>query len=69
VSLLTGFELDSPHANSIGGLLTSIEGDIPVTGKLFNVGGGTLRVMQADPKGVKLVRLTLKNVKTGLTAP
>jgi len=68
VSLLTGFELQSQHATSVGGFLTRIEGDIPGTGKLFNVNGGTFRVMQADPRGVKLVRLTLKNVKTGLTA-
>lgn len=68
VSLLTGFELHAPHVTSIGGFLTSLEGDIPQTGKLFNVNGVTMRVMKADPRGVKLVRLTLRNVKTGLTA-
>ncbi|MBM3329669.1 MAG: HlyC/CorC family transporter [Calditrichaeota bacterium] len=53
--------LPDSEAVSVGGWMVELAGgDIPDAGQEFRIPGATLRVIGADPRGVKRVRLTLE---------
>lgn len=56
---MTGFEPSPERAVSVSGLLVELANGIPAVGDEFEVAGAKLRVIRADPRGVKLVRLVL----------
>ncbi len=55
----TGFNPNTSCA-SIGGFISEHLGNIPLAGTIVNLPEAELRVIKADPRGVKLVRITLK---------
>lgn len=62
VQRITGIEITSDCATSMGGLVTELSGKIPKVGKVIKIDQCTLQVLQASPNGVGLVRLTTKHV-------
>jgi putative hemolysin len=58
IAQLTGFEPSSSHAATFGGFISELAEDIPEAGDEFVVAGATLRVIKADPRGARLIRLT-----------
>jgi len=67
IQMITGIEINSVRATSIGGLVTELTGDIPRVGKILEIDSGTIQVLQASVRGVGLVRLTAKPNKKSNT--
>jgi CBS domain containing-hemolysin-like protein len=58
IALLTGFEPETDRA-SLGGYMNELAGEIPSVGAEFSPPGARLRVLKANNRSVKLVRLTV----------
>ncbi len=56
-----GFKPLKSKAASLGGAIVNIEGGIPEVGAEFDLPAVRLRVVSADKRGVRLVRLTVKS--------
>lgn len=54
-----GFEIEGTHASTLGGLVVELADDVPDSGEEFKMPGVTLRVIRADSRGVRLVKIAL----------
>ncbi len=63
VNQITGIDLKSQHNNSIGGFLTEIANNIPLTGAEFYVDDVSLYIVESDFRGVRRVRITTNGDK------
>lgn len=69
LSIRMGVEIPPVHASSVGGLIIELVNDIPETGFETEFANLLIKVIQADTRGVRLLRITRKDANTMTNAP
>ena len=57
----TGIKPFGKRATSLSGVLTQIDGNIPKVGDEFDLQNANFRIIKADPRGVDLVKITIRD--------